>query len=1362
MVTINEAVDKFGDLIKNPKSSLEDLSQLVNELSVKDNVAPKSAETHLYTRVKSKEFITDSVRALDHTDAYDFLDVLDEDIRNYIIAVIRRDNPHLSNKAIINMAEDYFYGNFKDGNSIKGLWGEISERFARDTEGAVICHIGDLDSATDRIWWNVEMPQLMDADSKVTSINGINADELRKSFNELGGGSNAEALDKINRTVAESVFEKQQRTNNGADIGESNADNKGVIDKENVIEDGNKVKDKSDSTEVKDNSEKGKEEIGDSESKKDVKDEAADSESKKDMKEETVDSETKKEVKEEVTDSETKKDTKEKIDESTTKKDTTETGKGTNESSTKKENVGNESDFENKKSNPDGTKADSDMPAKKSESVGDLDGKHTSDGSKIVDKADTGNGNHTTSDGKSNVGADKSSTGNGSHTTSDGINSAVADKGSTGNTSHTTSDGGSSVEADKGSAGNTSHTTPDGSSPSGNKKTDGFADAGAKIEADIGGNKSKKTGLTDNGQKIVDSYEKASGKKVDLDGKSGLAKKISKCADILDKVGDGFDLLDAGKMIYETATKISNGDIDGACKVMSDYGFSTLGGIGAGALATLILGMGAVNPVLGFAFVAAMGWWGSEMGQDFSDWWFREVLGLYDEAGAYTYPVDPLILDLDGDGIETISVKDGVNFDFDNNGFAEKTGWVGKDDGLLVRDINHNGQIDNGGELFGDLTAADEFEAKNGFEALKYYDTNGDNIINHLDEIYSELRVWQDANQNGKVDTGELHRLEELGIAGFDLNYENINETDTSGNSHTQKGAYIKTDGSSAVMEDVWFDKDASNTVVVDATQYGELLKETDEIKGLPDIRGYGNQYSLHQAMLRDETGELQSLIEQYIAEGSAFRRKAMITNIIYVWTGVEDESSTARGNNLSDSRKLEALEVVTGRDFESAYGANPVYQAGQYIEQAFNKLIEMYYAELERQTTYDELYQHLYENIDVDANGKLFYDTQKVMEVLAEKYAENQKEGRNLIIHFISNVKKTGFISMINEEALFEQLVVFGADIMHEIDYAGDDIIDGTNGNDVLNGELGNDRLKGGWGDDAYVFNIGDGEDIISESGGTDRIVFGEGIAAEDIHVTRDAWNLYLTNKESGDRITVEGFFQNTNQQVEKVAFADGSEWSIDDLKDKARHYYGTAGNDSISASDSYYYAPTNEDDYLYGGTGDDKLYGNSGNDELYGEEGNDTLDGGNGNDVLNGGTGNDRLKGGWGDDTYIFNIGDGQDTIQDIGGNDRIVFGEGIDSEDLMFSKDGSNLNVSVFGQDDEITVLNYFSNESYRVESIQTSDGTKFDYTKIELMVQAMAAFDDSKGMMLETVNQNANEQMNDSSKQMWTKALYSCNG
>lgn len=61
-----------------------------------------------------------------------------------------------------------------------------------------------------------------------------------------------------------------------------------------------------------------------------------------------------------------------------------------------------------------------------------------------------------------------------------------------------------------------------------------------------------------------------------------------------------------------------------------------------------------------------------------------------------------------------------------------------------------------------------------------------------------------------------------------------------------------------------------------------------------------------------------------------------------------------------------------------------------------------------------------------------------------------------------------------------------------------------------------------------------------------------------------------------------------------------------------------------------------------------------------------------------------------------------------------------------------------------------MNYYYNDFHKVEAIQTSDGTEFDYTKIELMIQAMASFNDLKRMMTEAVNQNMSEQANDASK------------
>lgn len=107
-------------------------------------------------------------------------------------------------------------------------------------------------------------------------------------------------------------------------------------------------------------------------------------------------------------------------------------------------------------------------------------------------------------------------------------------------------------------------------------------------------------------------------------------------------------------------------------------------------------------------------------------------------------PIDPLILDLDGTGVQTISTYAGIHFDQDNNGFKESTAWVAPGDGILMLDKNGNGHLDNAGELFGDfMVLPDGTKASSGFEALKYFDANGDSKIDANDPIWSQLRIWQ-------------------------------------------------------------------------------------------------------------------------------------------------------------------------------------------------------------------------------------------------------------------------------------------------------------------------------------------------------------------------------------------------------------------------------------------------------------------------------------------------------------------------------------------------------------------------------------------------------------------------------------------
>ena len=200
----------------------------------------------------------------------------------------------------------------------------------------------------------------------------------------------------------------------------------------------------------------------------------------------------------------------------------------------------------------------------------------------------------------------------------------------------------------------------------------------------------------------------------------------------------------------------------------------------------------------------------------------------------------PLIVDFDGYGIETVGVSEGVYFDHDGNGFAEKSGWVGKDDGLLVRDINGNGQIDDGTELFGNNSVLSSgAKAANGFEALKELDSNKDGVFNSSDEAWNTVKVWKDSNQNGIVDNSELLSLEQANIAGINLNYNEQELVDGNGNTHAQTGTIIKTDGSSGTITDVWFDADTADTI-----DQAEVIIP-DDIKSLPDVSGFGNVHSL-------------------------------------------------------------------------------------------------------------------------------------------------------------------------------------------------------------------------------------------------------------------------------------------------------------------------------------------------------------------------------------------------------------------------------------------------------------------------------------------------------------------------------------
>ncbi len=130
----------------------------------------------------------------------------------------------------------------------------------------------------------------------------------------------------------------------------------------------------------------------------------------------------------------------------------------------------------------------------------------------------------------------------------------------------------------------------------------------------------------------------------------------------------------------------------------------------------------------------------------------------------------PLILDLNGDGVHTTTLDKGVVFDIQGNGQSVQTAWVDATDGLLALDLNNDGLINNGTELFGDSTRLGSVnKAQDGFQALAQYDGNQDGVIDGLDAVFANLKVWVDANQNGMSEASELRSLAQLGVQSLQL-----------------------------------------------------------------------------------------------------------------------------------------------------------------------------------------------------------------------------------------------------------------------------------------------------------------------------------------------------------------------------------------------------------------------------------------------------------------------------------------------------------------------------------------------------------------------------------------------------------------
>ncbi len=219
---------------------------------------------------------------------------------------------------------------------------------------------------------------------------------------------------------------------------------------------------------------------------------------------------------------------------------------------------------------------------------------------------------------------------------------------------------------------------------------------------------------------------------------------------------------------------------------------------------------------------------------------------FFQSALDFVFRRDPLVLDLDGDGIETTAADGIVLFDHNANGQQTATGWIAADDGLLVLDRNGNGLIDNGRELFGDNTLKNNGElATNGFDALADLDSNQDGRVDSADTVFADLRIWQDKNQDGISQADELASLDALNIQSIGTASQNISQNLGHNNQAIASGHFTFADGSTSTAGAA-----ASLNLAVNNfhREFSDKIAIPEQLQNLPDMKGSGDVRDLKQA----------------------------------------------------------------------------------------------------------------------------------------------------------------------------------------------------------------------------------------------------------------------------------------------------------------------------------------------------------------------------------------------------------------------------------------------------------------------------------------------------------------------------------
>ena len=683
---------------------------------------------------------------------------------------------------------------------------------------------------------------------------------------------------------------------------------------------------------------------------------------------------------------------------------------------------------------------------------------------------------------------------------------------------------------------------------------------------------------------------------------------------------------------------------------------------GAGAAAAVAAGWaiyGAYDAIVNGAELAG------KIYDDFKDGTLGEIWdGLLNQFLSAMNYASPLVLDLDGDGIELTSVNGATAFfDVNVDGFAEATGWVAADDGLLAYDINGNGIIDDGTELYGDQTGH-----AHGFQALAQLDSNGDGIVDASDTLFDGLVVWHDLNSDGISQAGEMRSLADVGIASI-----SVQATTTSywvaGNEIRYESSFTWADGSTGVVGDAFFATDEIRTVakVPDGFEY-----HPDVFK-LPTLAGAGHLASTRVVMSENDALRQQAMnLVALASTGDIAAFRTGFEDFAMAWAGVDSIAPGSRGANI-DAQHLAFMEVVFDENFNQRGSSNPRGDAGRDLTAAFEPVLDAMALEFLSQVAVSNAllnatdaasYASLLEGnplavlgehsddataafIDlvamVDAGTIDTSTAQAMLQLVESSYPSTQS--------FDADLRAGVEAVATSSAAVFHAIYQSGASNYVTGTAAAESLSSGSGA--VFKGLEGNDTLSGSSQADVFLYALGDGSDLVYDGGGFDRLIFtDQGVDDVTFSTSYSSydWHLHVAMAD-GSTVTVSDQFSHDN--VEQIAFSDGTVLDLAGIRTKLV-----------------------EDEMAAGGSVHGTRHG----------------------------------------DQFVYEAGMGSMTIYDGGGSDRFVFSD-LMEDDVTFSRAYRSYDWDLdiaLADGTKITVDNQFSHNN--IEQIEFADGTILDLAGI----------------------------------------------